>query len=85
MRSVLSLIAIVGVCLVASPSQAQAQPAGPTLPLKRVRLYETGVGYFERTGKIQAQGSVALPVPAGHLDDALKTMVVLSEGGKASV
>jgi hypothetical protein len=56
--------------------------ASPTLPLTRVRLYETGVGYFERSGAIPG-GDTALPVPAGHLDDALKTLVVL--GGDAKV
>ncbi len=48
------------------------------LPLKSVRLYETGVGYFERAGNIGTRDT-ALPVPAGHLDDALKTLVVLSQ------
>jgi hypothetical protein len=48
------------------------------LPLKSVRLYETGVGYFERAGSIGARDT-ALPVPAGHLDDALKTLVLLSQ------
>lgn len=48
-----------------------------TLPLTRVRLYETGVGYFERSGAMPA-GETSLPVPAEHLDDALKTLVVLS-------
>lgn len=52
-----------------------------TLPLTRVRLYETGVGYFERAGTMPA-GEVSLPVPAGHLDDALKTLVVLGGGVK---
>jgi hypothetical protein len=56
---------------------AVAAPRAPTLPLSRVRLYETGVGYFERSGSV-ATGETALPVPAGHLDDALKTLVVLS-------
>jgi len=57
-------------------SSAAAEPG--TLPLKRVRLYETGVGYFERTGSVSGKPS-ALPVPAGHLDDALKTLVVLTD------
>lgn len=52
-----------------------------TLPLKRVRLYETGVGYFERTGGVNGRAT-ALPVPAGHLDDALKTLVVLTDDPK---
>lgn len=47
------------------------------LPLERVRLYASGVGYFERAGQMPS-GSAALPVPAGHLDDALTTLVVLS-------
>lgn len=55
----------------------------PILPLKSVRLYEAGVGYFEREGT--TGGRTSLPVPPGHLDDALKTLVVISKGGKAEV
>jgi hypothetical protein len=63
-------------------SLAWAKP--PVLPLSRVRLYETGVGYFERTGAVGA-GAVTLPVPASHLDDALKTLVVFSADGPSRV
>ena len=55
------------------------------LPLKRLRLYETGVGYFERTGVIASGATAMLPVPAGHVDDALKTLTVSAPGGKAIV
>jgi len=61
-----------------------AAAAGAPLPLKRVRLYETGVGYFERGGTVGTEG-LSLPVPEGHLDDALKTMVVLSPDGSGRV
>jgi hypothetical protein len=54
------------------------------LPLKRVRLYETGVAYFERSGTLHA-GAVSLPVPQSHLDDALKTLVVYSKAGATRV
>ncbi|WP_437632372.1 hypothetical protein [Sorangium sp. So ce854] len=57
----------------ASPAAASA------LPLKKVRLYETGVGYFERSGDVSPR-SDSLPVPASHVDDALKTLIVLSSG-----
>ena len=63
-----------------------AQPARPqagALPLRSIRLYEVGVGYFERTGKLGA--GQALPVPPSHLDDALKSLVVLSKDGRAQV
>ncbi|MEO8874865.1 MAG: hypothetical protein ABI461_04690, partial [Polyangiaceae bacterium] len=60
-------------------------PAKDVLPLKTLRLYESGVGYFERSGELSASSSMSLPVPAGHLDDALKTLVVLSKNGQSSV
>ncbi|HYP90162.1 MAG TPA: hypothetical protein VEQ59_18455, partial [Polyangiaceae bacterium] len=63
------------------PTLALAAPRASTLPLTRVRFYETGFGYFERSGAIPP-GDVSLPVPAGHLDDALKTLVVLGGGVK---
>ena len=65
----------------ASPALG-ADPA--PLPLSRVRLYETGVGYFERSGPL-AQRGAPLPVPTSHLDDALKTLVVLSDDPEARV
>jgi hypothetical protein len=43
------------------------------------------VGYFERTGSIDPSAATSLPIPSGHLDDALQTLVVLGAGGKARV
>jgi hypothetical protein len=84
MRSLLALatLAILSGCAAAPPP-----PAAPrVLPLRTLRLYETGVGYFERAGTLSAKdGAEELPVPAGHLDDALKTLVVLTPGAKASL
>src|SRR5689334_16418403 len=56
---------------------------GSVIPLRTLHLYETGVGYFERAGRVTS--STSLPVPAGHLDDALKTLVVLSPGEVGAV
>ena len=67
--------------LLAALPLSAAKPVA-TLPLTRVRFYETGVGYFERSGVMQP-GITTLPVPTGHLDDALKTLVVL--GGDLKV
>ncbi len=67
----------------ASGGQGAESPAG-VLPLKRLRLYETGVGYFERSGRMGG-ADVALPVPAAHVDDALKSLIVVGEDGRASV
>lgn len=66
----------------AAPSSAGR---GDVLPLQRLRLYETGVAYFERRGRVERGGELALPVPTSHLDDALKTLVVLDGGDGARV
>ena len=63
-----------------------APPAeGDVLPLRKLRLYETGVGYFERRGGVRPGSDLALPLPASHLDDALKTLVVLDASGDTRV
>src|SRR5258706_1492925 len=76
-----------GVLAIAIAGCAAPQAAGPEsiLPLAKLRLYETGVGYFERSGSVGAGSRASLPVPAGHIDDALKTLVVLSANGRANV
>lgn len=62
-----------------------APPAPAPLPLKTLVLYENGVGYFERRGVV-APGKVAeIPLESGQLDDALKSLVVMSQQGVASV
>jgi hypothetical protein len=55
------------------------------LPLKSLMLYENGVGYFERKGAMAASAVAEIPLEPGQLDDALKSMVVVSEKGVASV
>lgn len=56
-------------------------PRERALPLEKLRLYETGVGYFERAGELGGPKGASLPVPSGHLDDALKSLVVLGKDG----
>lgn len=81
-----SIAFFLGVFASADSAAAQGVPQqSGTLPLKTVRLYEAGVGYFERTGRVGKQGGLGLPVPVSHLDDALKSLVVLGTDGKTSV
>src|SRR5258706_14752823 len=55
------------------------------LPLKTLVLYENGLGYFERKGTLAEGTTAQIPLEPGQLDDALKSMVVLSDQGVASV
>ena len=51
------------------------------LPIKRVILYKNGVGYFEHLGTVKDNQSVAIPFTTGQLDDVLKSLTVLDQGG----
>ena len=67
-------------CATAGPVQAPS-----ILPLRSLRLYEAGVGYFERAGTVGASAITTLPVPSGHLDDALNSLVILNGGAGGMV
>jgi len=58
-----------------------AHAQSEVLPVQRIRFYETGVAWIEREGEVS--DTTTLPVPRSHLDDALKTLVVL--GGDVEV
>jgi len=79
-----ALLASLSFVLAGCAAQGSATPPS-VLPLRTLRLYETGVGYFERSGKLSSSSTMSLPVPAAHLDDALKTLVVLGAKGDTRV
>lgn len=62
-----------------------APPGQARLPLKTLVLYENGVGYFERRGNVPTGAVAEIPLEPGQLDDALKSLVVMSAQGVASV
>ena len=70
--------------LLASCATTTSLGDAPVLPLRTLHLYETGVGFFERSGELSGS-QTTLPVPAGHLDDALKTLTVIDAGGETVV
>jgi hypothetical protein len=51
------------------------------LPVKRVVLYKNGVGYFEHVGQVRGNQDVAIPFTSGQLNDVLKSLTVLDQGG----
>ncbi len=54
-----------------------------SLPITRVTLYTSGVGYFERGGEVQGDASLTLYFPVGQVNDVLKSLVLLDGGGGA--
>jgi hypothetical protein len=57
------------------------RPAGKTLPLGQVILFNSGVGYFQREGAIDGEARVDLQFPAADVNDLLKSLVLQDTGG----
>lgn len=53
----------------------------PPLPVTKIVLFNSGVGYFQRDAKIQGTQVVDLQFPAGNINDLLKSLVVQDFGG----
>jgi hypothetical protein len=51
------------------------------LPVTRVALFSSGVGYFEHKGLVQGDAVLSLPFRTAEVDDVLKSLVVWDLGG----
>jgi hypothetical protein len=81
-------------CLVAAPVFAMAQaPSTPAperpaaepaaaqaLPVRRVILYKTGVGYFEHLGNVRNRQNITIRFTSAQLNDVLNSLTVLDLG-----
>ncbi|GJL50236.1 MAG: hypothetical protein NPIRA01_14630 [Nitrospirales bacterium] len=55
------------------------------LPISKVVLYTSGVGYFQHDGTVQNQTDIQLPVQVTNINDLLKSLVVQDfDGGTIS-
>jgi hypothetical protein len=65
----------------AIPTQSAVEPApGAALPVRRVVLYKTGVGYFEHLGNVIDRQTVTIRFTSAQLNDVLKSLTVLDLG-----
>jgi hypothetical protein len=62
------------------PAQA-AESSGGNLPVRRVVLYKSGVGFFEHQGRVQGDQSVGIDFTSGQLNDVLQSLTVLDLNG----
>lgn len=75
-------VAMIVAGLAAGVSRAVAQdPRGPQLPVRRVVLYNSGVGYFEHQAVVEGDVRVDLKFNVDDVNDLLKSMVLQDEGG----
>ena len=66
-----------------TPIAVTPSPAAPAkkLPLRRVVLYKSGVGYFEHDGSVRANEDVEIDLTSSQLDDVLKSLTALDLSG----
>jgi hypothetical protein len=87
MKSVSVTILVLALSVLAAaqaPAPAGSQTPDP-LPVRRVVLYKSGVGYFEHLGKVRGNQTVTIDFTSGQLDDVLKSMTTLDlDGGRVS-
>ena len=50
------------------------------LPVRRVVLYKSGVGYFEHLGRVRGDQAVSIDLTSGQLDDVLKSLTTADLG-----
>ncbi|GAB5535743.1 MAG: DUF4139 domain-containing protein [Rubricoccaceae bacterium] len=68
---------------VASPLLATAQPSDD-LPVERVILFTSGVGYFEHGGRVSGDSEVVLRFDESALNDVLKSLLVEDARGRVA-
>lgn len=78
----LMLIVALFVPMAAVPAVAEEDQAAAKLPLKRVVLFTSGVGFFERRGEIEGDAAVELQFDVDDINDLLKSMVLEDRGGR---
>ncbi|MGO8670936.1 MAG: hypothetical protein ACLQVD_06195 [Capsulimonadaceae bacterium] len=67
--------------LCSAPSSADTTATSADLPVTRVALYSSGVGYFERAGDIDGNAIETLLFPVDQVNDVLKSLVLFDDGG----
>ena len=65
----------------AAAATRAAEPVAAELPLEKVVLFTSGVGYFQHGGKVAGNTTVEMSFKAENVNDLLKSMVVEDLGG----
>ena len=62
----------------------QNKPLKPTntLPLNQVVLFNSGVGYFQRSGPVEGEARVDLQFCASNINDLIKSLIIEDKHGK---
>ncbi|HMN42339.1 MAG TPA: hypothetical protein PKE29_15960 [Phycisphaerales bacterium] len=63
------------------PADAALAKGADGLPVRKITLYRSGVGYFERAGEIADNAEIQLRFGTEQINDILKSMILLDRDG----
>ena len=76
-RLLISAMLVTALAAAVPHAQQAAAPEPSQLPVKRVVLYKSGVGYFEHQGSVTGSVDVSIQFTSGQLNDVLKSLTAL--------
>ncbi len=65
----------------AEKDKSKKTDAASDVPLQRVVMFNSGVGFFDRQGTVQGDAQIELKFSVDDINDLLKSMVVQDLGG----
>ena len=74
-------VAALALLIAAWPVLAEARPDKAELPVTRIVLFSSGVGYFQREGQVDGNARVDLQFHTQNINDLLKSLVLQDQGG----
>ncbi len=81
MRTTVALALITGTTLAMTPASLARADEGIDLPIRRITLYRSGVGYFEHAGTVRGDATIRLRFETDDINDILKSMTLIDRGG----
>lgn len=80
--SVLMMLAVASAALgQAAPPATRPADAAAQVPVQRIVLFSSGVGFFHHEGKVNGNAMAELRFQTQQINDVLKSLVVLDRGG----
>ncbi|MGD0515931.1 MAG: hypothetical protein ABSA26_00210 [Thermoguttaceae bacterium] len=85
LKHICTVTLLIAATINATALAAAEEPKNTNLPLKRVVLFNSGVGFFEHSGKVNGNATVEMKFKTDQINDLLKSMVVQDlDGGRIS-
>jgi hypothetical protein len=80
-KLIVGTLALLSLAVPKGTVRAESGPGGADLPVRRIILFRSGVGYFQREGAVDGDGRVDLNFPTASINDLIKSLVLQDLGG----